>query len=303
MAAKKSLKHFAWLSIGAAILTILFKASAYFLTGSVGLLSDALESIVNLVTAIMALAMIKVAEKPPDDDHAYGHSKAEYFSSVTEGVCIILAAVIIFITAFQRILHPQAIDQPLLGLIASFIGGAINLVVAVILLRAGKKHRSIILKADGHHLLTDVWTTAGVLAGIALISITKIHILDPIIAIVVAINILITGFSLIKQSALGLMDTALPKDERDVIEKILKKHCIDSIQYHGLLTRQSGVRRFMSVHILVPGAWTVQKGHDYLEEIEKEICKALPSITVITHIEPVEDPKAMHDISIDREEE
>ncbi len=296
-----SLTKFAWLSIAGSVFVLAFKVAAYFLTGSVGLLSDALESIVNLVSAVIALAMLKVAEKPPDEDHMYGHSKAEYFSSVTEGVFIIVAAIAISMTAFNRIMHPQPIEQAFLGLGVSTSASLINLVIAQILLKAAKKHKSITLEADGHHLMTDVWTSIGVIGGIGLVSVTGIQILDPIIAILVAVNILFTGFSLIKKSALGLMDTALPEDELRIVKEILHKHCQGSIKYHGLRSRQSGMRRFVSVHILVPSSWTVQKGHDLLETIELEIISHIPKITVFTHLEPLEDPKSHQDISLDRE--
>ncbi|OGG00313.1 transporter [Candidatus Gottesmanbacteria bacterium RBG_16_38_7b] len=296
----ESLTRFGWLSILTAVITISLKAFAYFLTGSVGLLSDALESVVNLVAAIMALSMLTLAEKPPDKDHAYGHSKAEYFSSVTEGILIFVAAISIGFTAIDRILHPRIIEQVLIGLTISAIASVINFTVAVILLKTGKKYRSITLEADGHHLMTDVWTSAGVIIGVALVAFTNVQILDPIIAILVAVNIVYTGIKIIKESTLGLMDTSLLSKDLKIIESVLKNYCKKGISYHGLRTRQSANRRFMSVHILVPGNWSVQKGHDLLDEIETKICNAIPKITVITHLEPIEDPKSLTDISIDR---
>ncbi|OGG17207.1 transporter [Candidatus Gottesmanbacteria bacterium RIFCSPHIGHO2_02_FULL_39_14] len=296
----ESLTRFGWLSILTAVISISLKAFAYFLTGSVGLLSDALESVVNLVAAIMALSMLTLAEKPPDKDHAYGHSKAEYFSSVTEGILIFVAAISIGFTAIDRILHPRIIEQVLIGLTISAIASVINFTVAVILLKTGKKYRSITLEADGHHLMTDVWTSAGVIIGVALVAFTNVQILDPIIAILVAVNIVYTGIKIIKESTLGLMDTSLLSKDLKIIESVLKNYCKKGISYHGLRTRQSANRRFMSVHILVPGNWSVQKGHDLLDEIETKICNAIPKITVITHLEPIEDPKSLTDISIDR---
>lgn len=297
---EKSLTRFAWLSIGAALTTIALKSSAYFLTGSVGLLSDALESVVNLFAAIVALYMLKLAEKPPDEEHLYGHSKAEYFSSIVEGILIIIAALSIGIAAVERIIHPKMIEQAFFGLTISTVASLVNFVVATILLKAGKKNRSITLEADGHHLMTDVWTSVAVLVGITLVAVTKLQILDPVIAILVALNIVITGLKIMKRSALGLMDSAMQNSDLLIIKNILEKYCKDGISYHALRTRQSATRRFMSVHILVPGKWTVKSGHDLLEEIEAEIRGVTPKLTIFTHIEPAEDPRAKADISIDR---
>lgn len=300
MVKQKSLTSFIWLSVLAAIITILLKTAAYFVTGSVGLLSDALESVINLVAAISALFFLRLAEKPPDEDHVYGHTKAEYFSSVIEAVLIIFAAISIGYTAIDRLIHPKQLEMISTGLIISSLASLINLFVALTLLRVGKKHKSITLQADGHHLLTDVWTSVGVIVGIGLVSITNIQILDPIVALLVAINIIVTGVSILKESSLGLMDTSLPKADLDVIRAVLDMHSKQGITYHGIRSRQSATRSFMSVHVLVPGNWSVQKGHDLLEEIEKDICKKLPRITVFTHLEPIEDPKSMDDISLDR---
>lgn len=297
---QKSLTSFIWLSVLAAIVTISLKTAAYFITGSVGLLSDALESVINLVAAISALYFLRLAEKPPDDDHVYGHTKAEYFSSIIEACLIIFAAISIGYTAIDRIIHPKQLDMIFFGLVISTVASVINLIVALILLRVGKKHNSITLQADGHHLLTDVWTSVGVIIGIALVSITNFQMLDPIVALVVAGNIIFTGYSILKQSALGLMDTSLPKEDLEKIREVLKSFNNQGITYHGLRSRQSATRSFMSVHILVPGNWTVQKGHDVLEEIEKNIRKQFPYLTVFTHLEPAEDPKSMDDISLDR---
>lgn len=296
----KSLTRFAWLSILTAFITILLKAFAYYLTGSVGLLSDALESLVNLIAAIMALSMLTLAERPPDKNHVYGHSKAEYFSSVTEGILIFVAAISIGFTAIDRMLHPKIIEQAFIGLAISAIASLINFSVAMVLLKTGRKHRSITLEADGHHLMTDVWTSFGVIIGVGLVALTNIQILDPIIAILVAINIIYTGIRIIKESTLGLMDTSILSADLKIIESVLNNYCKNGISYHGLRTRQSASRRFMSVHILVPGNWSVRKGHDLMDEIERKICKEIPNITVITHLEPAEDPKSFTDISIDR---
>ncbi|HRN70253.1 MAG TPA: cation diffusion facilitator family transporter [Candidatus Woesebacteria bacterium] len=295
MPKQRSLIPYIWLSISAAIITISLKTSAYFVTGSVGLLSDALESIINLVAAISALFFLKLAEKPPDEDHVYGHSKAEYFSSLIEAALIIFAAVSIGSAAIGRIINPQELKMVSWGLIISAIASIINLLVALILLRIGTKYKSITLKGDGHHLLTDVWTSVGVIIGVGLVSITNLHILDPIVAIFVAINIIVTGYRLLKESALGLMDTGLPSIELNQIKKILLEYEKKGATFHGLKTRQSATRSFMSVHILVPGVWTVQKGHDLLEDIEKDICNLFPHMSVFTHLEPIEDPKSMED--------
>ncbi|MDO8497108.1 MAG: cation diffusion facilitator family transporter [bacterium] len=295
-----SLSRFAWLSILAAVLTISLKSAAYFMTGSVGLLSDALESIVNLVAAVMALFMLKLAEKPPDEDHVYGHTKAEYFSSIVEGILILIAALSIGITSVDRLMHPRPIEQVSMGLTVSIIASLINFGVAITLLKIGKRTRSIILEADGHHLMTDVWTSVGVIVGVALVSLTHIQMLDPIVALLVALNIVITGFKIMKQSTLGLMDTSLAPEDILKIKEVLSRYKNKGISYHGLQSRQSATRRFMSVHILVPGSWTVQKGHNTLEEIELTIGKMFPKMTVFTHLEPIEDPRSLEDISLDR---
>ena len=299
--ATQSLAKYAWLSIAAALVTIILKLSAYFITGSVGLLSDAVESFVNLAAAGFALFAIKLAEKPPDEEHMYGHSKIEYFSSVFEGILILIAALAIGWTAIDRIIHPRDIEQAMLGLIISTGASLVNLFVALKLLGIGKKHNSIIFEADAHHLLTDVWTSIGVIAGVFLVSVTHIQILDPIIAIIVSINIVVTGIILMKRSAVGLMDSAISKEENEQIVNYLKSFENQKIQHHAMRTRQSGMRKFVSLHVLVPGNWSVQKGHDLLEEIERGIRALIPRITVTTHLEPIDDPMSLKDISIDRE--
>lgn len=297
---ERSLTRFAWLSILAALATISLKFTAYLLTGSVGLLSDAIESLVNLAAAVMALFMLKVAEKPPDKEHVYGHTKAEYFSSVVEGVLIIVAALSIGFTSIERLLHPMTIEQAFVGLAVSAVASLVNLAVALTLLKAGKKNKSITLEADGHHLMTDVWTSVGVIFGVGLVSLTNIQQLDPIIALLVAANIIFTGFTLMKESVLGLMDTSLPESDLMKIREVLLKYQKRGMSYHGLRSRRSAGRSFMSVHILVPGNWTVQKGHNLLGEIESDISKNFHKMTVFTHLEPIEDPKSREDISIDQ---
>lgn len=299
--ATQSLAKYAWLSIAAALVTIILKLSAYFVTGSVGLLSDAVESFVNLAAAGFALFAIKLAEKPPDEEHMYGHSKIEYFSSIFEGILILLAALAIGWTAVDRIIHPRAIEQALLGLVISTGASLVNLFVALKLLGIGKKHNSIIFEADAHHLLTDVWTSIGVIAGVFLVSVTHIQILDPIIAIIVAINIVVTGIVLMRRSAIGLMDSAISKEEHEKIVAYLQTFEDKKIRYHAMRTRQSGMRKFITLHVLVPGNWSVQKGHDLLEEIEQGIRGIVPRITVTTHLEPIDDPVSLKDINIDRD--
>jgi cation diffusion facilitator family transporter len=292
--------RFAWLSIAAAIATIVLKTIAYFLTGSVGLLSDALESLVNLAGALMALAMLTVASRPADDEHAYGHSKAEYFSSGVEGTLILIAALCIGVVSVERLIEPRELEQVGLGLGVSVLASLVNLVVAVVLRQAAKKHGSITLEANARHLMTDVWTTAGVLVGVGAVGLTGWTRLDPLIAIVVAANIVWTGVKIIRSSALGLMDTALPKDEVEKVGAVLDKFSSLGIQYHALRTRQAGVRRFVSLHVLVPGGWTVHQGHHLLERIEEEIRGAIPNSTVFTHLESLEDPSSWDDMTLDR---
>jgi cation diffusion facilitator family transporter len=267
----------------------------------VGLLSDALESLVNLAGALMALAMLTVAARPADQDHAYGHSKAEYFSSVVEGMLILLAAVSIAVAAVQRLLEPRPLEQIGLGLAISVLASGVNLAVAMVLLKAGKRHGSISLEANAHHLLTDVWTSVGVVGGVGAVALTGWVRLDPIVALIVAANIVRTGVAIMQRSVSGLMDVALPGEEQQAIRHVLQSHLADGVQFHALRTRQSGSRRFVSVHVLVPGSWTVHRGHELLEEIEAQIRAAVPNVTATTHLEPLEDPCSWEDLSLDRE--
>jgi cation diffusion facilitator family transporter len=294
------LTRFAWLSIGAAILTITLKSTAYLLTGSVGLLSDALESLVNLIGALVALAMLTVAARPADEDHAYGHGKAEYFSSGVEGTLILIAAVSIIVAAIPRLIAPRPLEQIGLGLGVSVAASLINLIVAVILLQAGKRHNSITLEANARHLLTDVWTSAGVLIGVGAVALTGWQRLDPFVAFVVAANIIWSGVRIVRKSALGLMDTALSNKEQDLVRNALEPYMKSGVQYHALRTRQSGARQFVSLHVIVPGKWTVQRGHQLLESIEADIRRALPNVTVFTHLESLNDPASWEDTNLDR---
>jgi cation diffusion facilitator family transporter len=295
-----NLKRFAWLSIAAAIATIALKTVAYLLTGSVGLLSDAVESLVNLVGAVMALSMLTVAARPEDDDHAYGHSKAEYFSSGVEGTLILIAALSIGAASAQRLLAPQPIEQVGVGLAVSFAASVINLAVALVLLRAGKQHHSITLEANAQHLMTDVWTSAGVMVGVGAVVASGWLRLDPIVAMLVAANIVWTGSRIVRKSILGLMDTALPAGELTAVRAALDGRLKEGVQYHALRTRQSGARRFVSFHVLVPGEWTVHRGHELLEDIEAKIRAAVPNVTVFTHLESLDDPASWDDVYLDR---
>lgn len=290
-----SLARFAWLSISAALVTIVLKTAAYLLTGSVGLLSDAIESLVNLAGALMALAMLTVAARPADEDHQYGHSKAEYFSSGVEGALILIAAISIAVAATQRLISPKPLEQLGLGLGISVAASLVNLFVALILLKAAKNYNSITLKANAHHLLTDVWTSVGVVAGVAAVAFTGWERLDPLVALIVAGNIVWSGVRIVRESVLGLMDTALPADELNIIDDVLERHCKTDIQCHALRTRQSGAHRFVSLHVLVPGDWTVDRGHKFVERMEEDIRSALPNVTVLTHLESIHDPASWDD--------
>lgn len=295
------LPRYAWLSIAAAVLTMALKTTAYLLTGSVGLLSDAMESLVNLAGALMALAMLTIAARPADEDHAYGHSKAEYFSSGVEGALILIAAISIAVAAVHRLLSPKPLEQLGLGLVLSVAASLVNLFTALILLRAAKNNHSITLKANAHHLLTDVWTSGGVLAGVGLVAFTGWQQLDPIVAIIVAGNIVWSGVRIVRESVFGLMDASLPPEDLNVLQGVLDRHCGVDIQCHALRTRQAGSRKFVAFHVLVPGDWTVSQGHDLLEHMEQDIRNSLPNVTVFTHLESIHDPVSWDDIPLDRE--
>lgn len=287
-------------SIVASVCTIGLKLVAYFLTDSVSLLSDALESFVNLIAAVMTFFMLRLAQKPPDATHHYGHTKAEYFSSIAEGLFIILAAGAIISTAVWRIVYPVNIETPVLGLAFSVAASIINLIVGQLLIREGRKRNSIALEADGHHLMTDVWTTVGVLIALGIIFITGIHILDPIMAIVFGFNIIFSGVSILNKSLAGFMDSAIDTIYINHIQLIFKTYSDNNnLRFHGLRTRISGSRKFITFHVLVPGDWSVQKAHSIVEQIEKNIRTEIPQSTVTTHIEPIEDPNAYNDDGLD----
>lgn len=297
---RPSLVRYAWLSVAAALATIVLKAGAWWLTGSVGLLSDALESFVNLAGALMALSMLSLAARPADEDHAFGHGKAEYFSSGVEGGLILLAAIGIGWAAVDRLLHPQPLERLGLGLVVSVAASVVNLGVALVLMRAARQYESITLKANSHHLLTDVWTSVGVLAGVGAVALTGWLWLDPLVALAVAANIIWTGVRIVTESVDGLMDRALPQAELEVIREVLDRYTGPHVRYHALRTRQAGPRRFITLHVLVPGTWTVQQGHDLLESLEAELRAALSGATVLTHLEPLGDPASLADQDLDR---
>ena len=298
--AASQVTRYARLSIVVALATILLKSGAYLLTGSVGLLSDAVESLVNLAGGIMALWMLTVAARPADADHAFGHSKAEYFSSGIEGSLIVLAAASIMWAAVPRLFAAQPLQAVGAGLLVSTLASLLNLGAALTILRAGRRHGSITLEANGKHLLTDVWTSAGVVAGVALVSVTGWLWLDPLIAIAVAVNIVWTGVGIVRRSVSGLMDQAIPADDRAKLESVLARNTNHEVAFHAVRTRQAGARIFASLHVLVPGTWTVQRGHDLIERIEREIRGELPECHVTTHLEPSEDPASFQDETLER---
>jgi cation diffusion facilitator family transporter len=280
------LTKFAWLSIAAAMLTIALKSEAYLLTGSVGLLSDAAESLVNLVAAVVALIALNVAARPADENHHFGHGKAEYFSAGIEGLMIFVAAAFILVSSVQRFLHPAALESIGLGLVISSVASAVNGAVGVLLLRAGKAHRSVTLSADGKHLLTDVWTSVGVIIGVLLVGLTGWQRLDPIVAAIVGVNILVTGYRLVSQSVVSLLDAALPAEDLARVTAVLDTMRTTEIDFSDLRSRESGRHRFISLTVLVPGTWSVEQGHSVCDDVEAGISQDLADTAVQTHLEP-----------------
>lgn len=298
---QNNLERYAWLSVGAALATIGLKTWAWQVTGSVGLLSDALESLVNLAAALLALSMLRLAASPPDAAHPYGRYKAEYFASGIEGALIVLAAASIAFSALPRLAAPQPIEAPWLGIGISLLASAVNLGCGLLLIAVGKRMHSIALEADGHHLMSDVWTSAGVVVGVALVAITGWLILDPLIAIAVAVHIVWTGFRLMRRSFSGLMDAAIPEAEMAEIEKIFAEYRPRyGVEFHALLTRQAGARRFISFHLLVPDAWPVDRAHQLSEEVEERIRSLVPNAITLSHIEPISQPSSYDDIKLER---
>lgn len=299
--ASRPLTHYAMLSIAVAVLTFFLKLASWHLTGSVGLLSDALESLVNVAASCIALASLWVSARPADDDHAYGHTKVEYFAGGMEGALIILAAAGIGWNAIERLFHPQPLNDLGLGVGVALLATVFNFLVARLLNRVGKANHSIALTADAAHLMTDVWTSLAVVAAVGLVALTGWQRLDPILGMALAVHIVFTGVKLVRESMMGLMDTALPTEEMETIRQVLANYAAEGVQYHALRTRQAGAWRFMSVHLLVPGDWTVLHGHELADRIEQEIHRKVSRITVTTHLEPLEDPKSWEDVEIQRE--
>lgn len=293
---RADLSRYAWLSVATGVIVFGLKLAAYWLTDSVGLLSDALESTVNIVAAVVALVALKAASRPGNRRMHFGLSKAEYFSALVEGLMILVAAGLILIAAVERLLNPRPIEDVGIGLTISFTAAALNGAVALVLMRAGRKHRSIVLTADAKHLLTDVWTSAGVIVAVLLVALTGWLRMDPVIAMVVGLNIVLAGLRLIGNSAMGLLDAALPDEENALIVGILSRHQSETVRFHAVQTRESGRQRFVSMHVLVPGSWSVAQGHDLLESVEGEIRAALPDTVVQTHLEPLEDPRSWQDV-------
>jgi cation diffusion facilitator family transporter len=297
----RTLERYALLSVAAALATMGLKTLAWHFTGSVGLLSDALESSINLAAALLALSMLRLAAAPPDSAHPYGRFKAEYFASGIEGALIVVAAASIVYSAVPRLLAPQPIEAPLLGILLSAAASAINLGGGLLLISVGRKRHSIALEADGHHLMSDVWTSAGVIAGVVLVAATGWHIVDPLVAIAVAVHIVWTGVMLMRRSFSGLLDAAIPEGERAEIEKIFAEYRRRyGVDFHALLTRQAGARRFISFHLLVPDAWPVDRAHQLSEEVEERIRELIPNVITLSHIEPISQPASYDDIKLDR---
>lgn len=291
--------HYAALTVVAAVVTLVMKFLAAWLTGSVGLLADALESIVNLVTSVVLLILLRIAKAPPDTDHPHGHDKAEYFANGVQGTLIIIAGFGIIMAAAKRFMLPQPLETGALGLGISVVAGIINLALARLLIRAGKVIKSVALEGEGAHLMSDFWTTVAVLGGVGLVYLSGWSWLDPTIAMFLSLFILWSGIKLLRGSVGGLMDQSLPQELQGKIEEVLDSYCSNrDIAYHALRSRASGARIFVSVHILVPGSWTVRQGHELTDEIEAKISNSLGKASVLTHLEPIEEPISFQDIDI-----
>lgn len=297
---RTALQKYAWLSVAAALVTIALKSWAYSITGSVGLLSDALESSINLLGALFALAMLKFASDPPDEKHPYGHTKAEYFAGAFEGILVFVAGLSIAWAAVQRMQQPHPLEQIGLGLVITLAATLVNLGVGQTLIGISRKRNSIALEADGRHLMTDVWTSAAVIAGVGLVALTGWQVLDPLVALAVAANILWVGFKLLRVSVYGLMDTALPPDELEKLQSTLTQFESEGVKFHALRSRQAAGRRFVSMHVLVPDSWSVTQGHKFVERVEGKVRSELPNTTVFTHLEPLGDPASFEDLTLDR---
>ncbi len=296
----QDLSRYGWLSVGAAISTIALKFWGFALTDSVGLLSDAAESLVNLVAAVVTIIVLKVMARPADQDHEFGHSKAGYFAVGLEGTLIFVAAAYIIYVSGLRLLDPQPIHQVGWGLAVMVVASLINLLVATVLIRVGRENNSMALVADGKHLMADVWTTAGVVAGVILVWATGIWWFDPLIAMAVALNILLTGRRLVLDAGNGLMDRAMSGPDRAAVDEILERHKNPElgIDVHEIRTRESGHQRFIEFHVLVPGQWTVERGHDVVEAMEEELRLRFAGVHITSHLEPIEDERAYGDVHL-----
>jgi cation diffusion facilitator family transporter len=293
-------RNFALLSVAAALATIGLKTLAWWLTGSVGLLSDALEGTINLAGATVALAMLSIAARPPDEDHVYGYGKAEYFASGIEGTLILVAAIAIAVAAVDRLITPRPLEQVGTGLALSALASLVNFAVARKLLEAARHYRSIALEADARHLTTDVWTSAGIILGVAAVWLTGWERLDPLIALAVAVNIVWAGYQLMRRSFQGLLDHALPESELQALNRVLDRFRTEGIDFHAVRTRQAGARAFVTLHVLVPARWSVARGHNMGHQVETAIRQALPGISVLTHVEPLGRPESYQDMGLDR---
>jgi cation diffusion facilitator family transporter len=285
--AQRRLTRFAWLAIGTALATLALKTAAWALTGSVGLLSDAAESVVNLAAALVALVVLRITARPADEGHPFGHSKAEYFSAAVEGSLIFVAAIVIVTTSVERLVHPIELDNVGPGVVVSLVAGALNGVVGLVLVRAGSRHRSLTLTADGRHLLTDLWTSVGVIIGVLLVMLTGFERLDPIVALLVGVNIMVTGSRLLAGSVAGLMDHALPDRPRAAVDRVLTELARDHpVSFHAVRTRESGRYQLVSLHVVVPGEWSVGRAYDLLAEVDAAVTAALDNGFVQTQLEP-----------------
>ena len=285
----RAVRRMAYLSIATSLATIVLKFGAYFLTGSVSLWSDALESLVNLAAGVVALGALMVAEQPADDKHAFGHDKAEYFSSGVEGALILVAAVSIIWSAVHRLIDPEPLARLGPGLVVAFLAGAANFVAARIMLKVARQHDSITIEADAKHLLTDVWTSVGIIGGLLVVmAMPQWAILDPLMAIAVGIHIIVTGVSLLRRSADGLMDAALPAAEVTRAETLIRAEMPEGSSFHALRTRKAGARRFLEFHVLVPGTMSVLDSHALCDRIEAALTAHLAKAQVTIHVEPKE---------------
>jgi cation diffusion facilitator family transporter len=281
------LNRFMVLSLATALATMAIKGVAALITGSVGLLSDAMESLVNLTAAIVALIALRVAERPADHNHDFGHGKAEYLSAGVEGGMVFLAAAAIVWTSVRRLMDPVPLDRPALGLALSAVAGLMNLAVGIALIRAGRANRSVVLEADGRHLLTDVWTTAGVLVGVTLVALFDLEILDPIVALLVGVNILWMGYKLLRRSVVGLLDAALPPEAVQRVRAVTERYrASEPVDFDTIRTRESGQHRFVYLTVLVPQDWTVARVHDLSERIQADIERELPGGMTFVQVAP-----------------